>query len=171
MDDPSTDDESRFLRRMGRSPSPIDTDFALSIRTIRDKLSCTPPALTKSPPCDRLPLHRADDGERSGSASAVCRRCRGGVARLGQRRHRVALGSPRRCAVSRVHRRAANSRDVGGVQFPSISVPEVDLSGESKEEGRWTPQTKLLLVAVVLVLGGTFLLTALFLLGAWLFRS
>jgi serine/threonine protein kinase len=52
--------------------------------------------------------------------------------------------------------------------LPSISVPDVDLSGESKSEERWTPQTKLLLVAVVLVLGGMFLLTVLLLLGAWL---
>jgi serine/threonine protein kinase len=50
--------------------------------------------------------------------------------------------------------------------LPSISAPEVDLSAEIKGEIGWSIQTKLLLLAVALVLGGTFLLTALLLLLA-----
>ena len=50
--------------------------------------------------------------------------------------------------------------------LPSISVPEVDLSAEMMKD-TWTPKTKLLLLAVVLVLGGMVLLTAL-LLTAWM---
>jgi serine/threonine protein kinase len=52
--------------------------------------------------------------------------------------------------------------------LPNISVPEVDLSDEMKTDMGWTPKTKMLLLAVVLVLAGMFLLTALLLLGAWL---
>jgi serine/threonine protein kinase len=51
--------------------------------------------------------------------------------------------------------------------LPGISTPEVDLSAEMMKD-TWTPKSKLLLLAVVLVLGGMFLLTALLLLGAWL---
>lgn len=51
--------------------------------------------------------------------------------------------------------------------LPGISTPEVDLSAEIMKD-TWTPKSKLLLLAVVLVLGGMFVLTALLLLGAWL---
>ncbi len=52
--------------------------------------------------------------------------------------------------------------------LPSISTPEVDLSGELKKESPRTPQTKMLLLAaaIVLVLAGAILLVALFL-GVW----
>jgi serine/threonine protein kinase len=50
-----------------------------------------------------------------------------------------------------------------------ISVPDVDLSSEIKGGSTsWSMQTKLLLLAVGLVVGGIFLLTALVLLVAWL---
>jgi serine/threonine protein kinase len=52
--------------------------------------------------------------------------------------------------------------------LPSISAPEVDLSGESQQAPRWSQQTKTLLLAVVVVLIGAFLLTALLFLGVWL---
>lgn len=51
--------------------------------------------------------------------------------------------------------------------LPGISTPEVDLSAEIMKY-TWPPKTRLLLLAVVLVLGGMFLLTALLLLGTWL---
>ncbi|HWG42583.1 MAG TPA: serine/threonine-protein kinase [Gemmataceae bacterium] len=56
--------------------------------------------------------------------------------------------------------------------LPSISAPEVDLSAEidlaTVQPPRWSIQTKLLLLAIALVLGGMVLLTALILLGIWL---
>jgi serine/threonine protein kinase len=49
--------------------------------------------------------------------------------------------------------------------LPSISGPEVDLSAEMElRKAGWSMQTKLLLLAVALVLGGTLLLIALLLL-------
>jgi serine/threonine protein kinase len=57
--------------------------------------------------------------------------------------------------------------------LPSISAPEVDLSSEMENAGAaasagWPMQTKLLLLAMAVVLGGTFLLTMLMLLFVWL---
>jgi serine/threonine protein kinase len=53
--------------------------------------------------------------------------------------------------------------------LPSISLPETELSEEVKGASAGSSmRTKLLLLAVILVLGGMFLLTALVLLGAWL---
>jgi serine/threonine protein kinase len=56
--------------------------------------------------------------------------------------------------------------------LPSISAPEVDLSAEMTNgiavgSAGWSMQTKLLLISVTLVLGGTFLLTLLMLLWVW----
>ena len=56
--------------------------------------------------------------------------------------------------------------------LPSISAAEVDLSAEIDFDDPpptgWSVQTKMLLLAVALVLGGTLLLTLLMLLWAWL---
>lgn len=56
--------------------------------------------------------------------------------------------------------------------LPSISGPEVDLSADiafdDAPSANWSMQTKMLLLAVGLVLGGTLLLTFLMLLWVWL---
>ncbi|HTU16427.1 MAG TPA: serine/threonine-protein kinase [Gemmataceae bacterium] len=53
--------------------------------------------------------------------------------------------------------------------LPNNSTAEVDLSSEVKADAGWSIQTKMLLLAVALVLGGTFLLAALMLLWVWIF--
>jgi len=56
--------------------------------------------------------------------------------------------------------------------LPGISAPDVDLSSEiNGGSTSWSMQTKMLLLAVALVLGGMFFLTALLLLLAWLGKS
>jgi eukaryotic-like serine/threonine-protein kinase len=55
--------------------------------------------------------------------------------------------------------------------LPVLSTAEVDLPTEIQEDTGWSIQTKMLLLAVMLVLGGTVLLTALLLAGAWLWGT